>query len=71
MTMREVFATNVGYPDRATRKLSEVGIEEPFLLAPTASHLTPIENLALLWRETYPKLKQRLRHKFPRATGAE
>jgi hypothetical protein len=36
------------------------------LLTPTASRLTPIENLALFWRETYPKLKQQLLRKYPK-----
>jgi hypothetical protein len=31
MAGREVFVTKVGSPDRATRKLSDVGIQESFL----------------------------------------
>jgi len=31
MAGREVFVMNVGWPERATRKLSDVGIQESFL----------------------------------------
>jgi len=27
---------------------------------------TPIEKLALFWRETYPKVKQQLQRKYPK-----
>ena len=38
MAGREVFVTNVECPDKATRKLSDDGIEEPFL---TKAYLEP------------------------------
>ena len=59
---REVFATNEGCRDRATRKLFDVGIRESFLT--NAYRLSPIKNLALFWRETYPKLKRELQRKY-------
>jgi hypothetical protein len=53
MAGREVFVTNVGCQVWATSKLSGVGIQEPFLLMPTA-YWEP----AVFRRETFPKLKQ-------------
>jgi ATP-dependent RNA helicase HrpB len=41
------------------------------VLAPSNRPVQVTENVAVFWRETYPKLKQQLQRKYPKHKGGE
>jgi ATP-dependent helicase HrpB len=73
MSVRDKEAGIVDRPDtnskiRIERSVRYIRIHA---LAPSNRPLQVTENLALFWRETYPKLKQQLRRRYPRHDDVE
>jgi ATP-dependent helicase HrpB len=82
-TVKVVYSVATGRPDDRGCIQDLYGIKERALdrqpphcrriqvLAPSNRPVQVTENLAVFWRETYPKLKQELQRKYPSMNGAD